>query len=281
MPPGASTSTVVPLVLPINALAIGEATEILPSLGLASGSPTICQIRFSPVSSSISVTVAPNLVVSPPESFDTSTISARASLSSKSAIRVSFSSCSASAAWYSEFSTRLSLYEAALNISQLRRQELAISPHICLAGPSQMILCARGLHRPIPPCRGMPAGDALRLFESSAFKLAEMRKPHSHSAARRRIAVIVQLLERRQNVIQTEPVPDPRHFTQGRLGFIRGEKKAERSDESNALPRSRPRSKKPLSDCTESCGCRSYLGPDATSGEVSLFPGSGRHGVEY
>ena len=59
-----------------------------------------------------------------------------------------------------------------------------------------------------------------------------MRKPHSHSAARRRIAVIVQLLERRQNVIQTEPVPDPRHFTQGRLGFIRGEKKAERSDES-------------------------------------------------
>ena len=47
MPPGASTSTVVPLVLPINALAIGEVTEIVPSLGLASGSPTICQIRFS------------------------------------------------------------------------------------------------------------------------------------------------------------------------------------------------------------------------------------------
>jgi hypothetical protein len=41
--------------------------------------------------------VAPNLIVSP-ESFNTSTISARASLSSKSAIRVSFSFCSASAA---------------------------------------------------------------------------------------------------------------------------------------------------------------------------------------
>jgi hypothetical protein len=36
------------LVLPINALAIGEVTEIFPALASASGSPTICQTRFSP-----------------------------------------------------------------------------------------------------------------------------------------------------------------------------------------------------------------------------------------
>jgi hypothetical protein len=83
----------VPLVFPINALAIGEVTEIFPAPASTSGSPTICQIRFSRVSSSISVTVAPNLIVSP-ESLDTSMISARASLFSKSAIRFSFTSCS-------------------------------------------------------------------------------------------------------------------------------------------------------------------------------------------
>jgi hypothetical protein len=55
---------------------------------------------------------APNLIVSP-ESLDTSMISARASLSSKSAIRFSFTTCSASAACYSEFSTRLASSEIA------------------------------------------------------------------------------------------------------------------------------------------------------------------------
>ena len=57
-----------------------------PSLASASGSPTICQTCFLSVSSSTSVTVAPNLMVSP-DSFETSMISARASLSSSSAMR--------------------------------------------------------------------------------------------------------------------------------------------------------------------------------------------------
>ena len=67
-----------------------EVMEILPFLALASGSPTICQTAFFSVSSSISVTVAPNVMVSP-ESLETSITSARASLSSSSAMRPSLS----------------------------------------------------------------------------------------------------------------------------------------------------------------------------------------------
>src|SRR6516162_2189277 len=57
-------------------------------LSVASGSPTICHTVFLSVSSSIKVTVAPKVMVSP-ESFDTSITSARASLSSSSAMRPS------------------------------------------------------------------------------------------------------------------------------------------------------------------------------------------------
>src|SRR4029077_804881 len=64
-PPGVSTSMASSLVFPINARAIGEVTEIFPLCASASGSPTICHTFFPPVSSSISVTVAPNLIVSP------------------------------------------------------------------------------------------------------------------------------------------------------------------------------------------------------------------------
>jgi hypothetical protein len=70
-PPGATTSTMTPLVLPSNDRAMGELTEIFPLRASASGSPTICQTFLSPVSSSINVTVAPNLIVSP-DSFETS-----------------------------------------------------------------------------------------------------------------------------------------------------------------------------------------------------------------
>ena len=77
-----------PLFLPISARASGEEIEMRPSLASASGSPTICQTFFLSVSSSISVTVAPNLTVSP-DSLDTSITSARASLSSSSAMRPS------------------------------------------------------------------------------------------------------------------------------------------------------------------------------------------------
>ena len=58
------------LVFPINARAIGEVTEIsFPCVHRLLALPTICHTFFPPVSSSISVTVAPNLIVSP-ESFD-------------------------------------------------------------------------------------------------------------------------------------------------------------------------------------------------------------------
>ena len=85
-PLGVTTSTLVPLDLPISARASGEVMEILPFFASASGSPTSCHTCFFDVSSSSRVTVAPNLMVSP-ESLDTSMTSARASLSSSSAMR--------------------------------------------------------------------------------------------------------------------------------------------------------------------------------------------------
>ena len=84
------------------ALMSSRPSEILPLLASASGSPTICQTLFSPLSSSIKVTMAPNLMVSP-ECFDTSITSAREILSSSSATRASLNSWSALAAWYSGF----------------------------------------------------------------------------------------------------------------------------------------------------------------------------------
>ncbi len=91
------TSTVAPFVLPISARASGEVMEMRPFLASASTSPTICHTAFFSVSSSTNVTVAPNLMVSP-ESFGMSMISARAGLSSSSAMRPSLWDCSSLAA---------------------------------------------------------------------------------------------------------------------------------------------------------------------------------------
>src|SRR5262249_25201471 len=88
------TSSESPVALPISARAIGEFTDIFPLCALASGPPTIRHTLFSSVSSSINLTVAPNLIVWP-DSFDTSITSGRASLSSSSTIRASFISWSA------------------------------------------------------------------------------------------------------------------------------------------------------------------------------------------
>ena len=89
-PPGVATSTLSPLLLPMSARESGEEIEMRPFLASASWSPTICYIRFWSVSSSIRVTVAPNLTLSP-ERLDTSITSARASMSSSSATRPSMS----------------------------------------------------------------------------------------------------------------------------------------------------------------------------------------------
>src|SRR5262245_42982609 len=70
-PPGVTTSTCAPFFLPTSARASGEVMEMRPSLAFASGSPTSCQTCFSSVSSSTTVTVAPNFTVSP-ESLETS-----------------------------------------------------------------------------------------------------------------------------------------------------------------------------------------------------------------
>ena len=72
--------------------AIGEVIDTLPSRTSASISPTILYFAFSSVSSSMTVTVAPNFTVLP-DSFDTSMISARDSWSSSSAMRPSCSPC--------------------------------------------------------------------------------------------------------------------------------------------------------------------------------------------
>src|SRR5262249_13507410 len=67
-PPGVTTSTESPFFLPTRARASGEVMEIRFFLASASGSPTICHTFFSSVSSSITVTVAPNVMV-PPDSL--------------------------------------------------------------------------------------------------------------------------------------------------------------------------------------------------------------------
>ena len=85
---GVVTSAVSPFDLPISARAMGEEIEILPSRTLASLSPTILYFTFSSVSSSTSVTVAPNFTVVP-DSFEVSMTSARLMLSSMSATRAS------------------------------------------------------------------------------------------------------------------------------------------------------------------------------------------------
>src|SRR5579872_138212 len=104
-PPGVVTSTVSPLPLPIRARAIGDDSEILPCLASLSTSPTIWYLRFSSVSSSTNVTVAPNLTVLP-ESFETSITSARPIWSSSSRTRPSMKPWRSFAAWYSAFSER-------------------------------------------------------------------------------------------------------------------------------------------------------------------------------
>src|SRR5579872_1034807 len=83
-----------------------------------------------------------------------------------------------------------------------------------------MVLCARGLHwPPIPSRRGLPANRTLRLVESNAIEPTETRQSHRQSAAWRRIILAIQLLQRRQNIIQTQPVRNARDFAQGRMGF--------------------------------------------------------------
>ncbi len=94
---GVVTSTESPLDLPISARAIGEPMEMRPSRTLASNSPTIMYFTSSSVSSSTSVTVAPNLTVSPLSVLGSMT-SARESLSSSSATLASFIPCASLAA---------------------------------------------------------------------------------------------------------------------------------------------------------------------------------------
>src|SRR5215475_3223652 len=74
-PPGVTTSTESPFFLPTSARASGDVIEMRFFLASASGSPTICHTFFSSVSSSTTVTVAPNVMVSP-DSFETSITSA-------------------------------------------------------------------------------------------------------------------------------------------------------------------------------------------------------------
>jgi hypothetical protein len=74
-------------------------------------------------------------------------------------------------------------------------------------------------YRPMAPRRCVRVDEALRLVGSNAVKLAKTRQPHGQSPAWRRIDVIVQALERCQNVVQTESVRDTRDLAKGRMGF--------------------------------------------------------------
>src|ERR1700745_2743695 len=71
----------------------------------------------------------------------------------------------------------------------------------------------------MPPRRCVPADEALRFVGSNAVKLAKTRQPHGQSPPWRRIYVIVQALERCQDVVQKESVRYTRDPTKGRMGF--------------------------------------------------------------
>jgi len=71
------------------------------------------------------------------------------------------------------------------------------------------------LYRPMPPSRCVPVDEALRFVGSNAVKLAKTRQPHGHSSTWRRSHVIIQALERCQDVVQTETW----HFAKIRMGF--------------------------------------------------------------
>src|SRR6185312_11324635 len=107
---------------------------------------------------------------------------------------------------FMQFRSEPPLHETAFKVSEWRVQEPAISPHICFARPSQMILL---------PCCCLSVGDAARRHRSSAFKPAETRQPHGQSPAWRRIWLIVQLLQRCQDVVETQPVRNTGDFAKG------------------------------------------------------------------
>ena len=71
----------------------------------------------------------------------------------------------------------------------------------------------------MPPRRCVPADKALWFDVSNAVKLAKTRQPHGQSPARRRIGFVVQLLQRCQDVVQTESARDARDLAKGRVGF--------------------------------------------------------------
>src|ERR1700742_4395333 len=75
-----------------------------------------------------------------------------------------------------QFLSEPPFYEGAFNVSQLRVQELAISPHVCLASPPRMICCSSGRHRPVPPplcCQ--PSEHTLLFVGSRTLKPGETR----------------------------------------------------------------------------------------------------------
>src|SRR5262245_10841657 len=169
----------------MSARASGEVIEILPFLASASGSPTSYQTCFFSVSSSTKVTVAPNVMVSP-ESFDTSMTSARASLSSSSAMRVSLCDCVSLAAWYSAFSDKSPCVRASVICWMMRGRSTCwrcLSSFSSAAYPSAVIgilsICSLNLRlqptdnnsdrgpkhlrpRDLGPCP-KPSGSRLRL----------------------------------------------------------------------------------------------------------------------
>jgi hypothetical protein len=75
------------------------------------------------------------------------------------------------------------------------------------------------LYRPMPPSRCVPVDEALRFVGSNAVKLAKTRQPHGPSSTWRRSHVIVQALERCQDVVQTEFLRDTWHLAKIRMGF--------------------------------------------------------------
>ena len=64
--------------------------------------------------------------------------------------------------------------------------------------------------------QGMPVGAILRL-QISTIHYFQVRQSHGHPPSGRRI--VIQLLQRRKDVVETESVRETRNLTKGRLRF--------------------------------------------------------------
>jgi hypothetical protein len=135
-----------------------------------------------------------------PESFDTSITSARARLSSSSAIRASLNSRSALAAWYSEFPARLASWQAQGGHPRARSVNRRPEPSSLEPAPDSLLASCQTAHG--APLRGIVALP--RLTQEEALLAPPVRRvlcPTAHGAGLSWCPAPVQRLQPRAGLV--------------------------------------------------------------------------------